>query len=53
MVNAGHGGGTRGSGIVSSTGDVLGMSVVCGMRKVGRVCEMCMCLSRSGVGGEG
>ena len=41
--------GTRGSGILSSTGDVLEMSVV---RNVGGVCDMCMCLARSGVGGE-
>ena len=46
-------GGTRGSGIVSSAADVLGMSVVCGMRGVGGVCEMCMCLARGGVRGEG
>ena len=46
-VSAEHVGGTRGSGIVSSTADVLGMSVVRGM------CEMCMCLARSSVGGEG
>ena len=39
-------GGTRGSGIGSSTADVLWMSVVCGMRGVGGVCEMCMCLAR-------
>ena len=40
-------GGTRGSSIVSSAADVLGMSVVRGMRRVGgRVCEMCMCLAR-------
>ena len=32
-------GGTRGSGIVSNAADVLGMSVVRGMR-VGGVCEM-------------
>ena len=40
--------GTRGSGVLSSTGDVL-------VRGVGelRVCNMCMCLSRGGVGGEG
>ena len=31
MVSAGHVGGTRGSGIVSSAVDVLWMSVVCGM----------------------
>ena len=51
MVSAGHAyvGGTRGSGIVSSAADVLGMSVVRGMRGVGGVCEMCMCLARAGV----
>ena len=37
---------TRGSGGLSSTGDVL-------VRGVGRVCDMCMCLARGGVGGEG
>ena len=42
--------GTRGSGVMSSTGDVLEMSVV---RGVGGVCDMCMCLARGGVGGEG
>ena len=41
---------TRGSGGLSSTGDVLEMSVV---RGVGGVCDMCMCLARGGVGGEG
>ena len=41
--------GTRGSGVLSSTGDVLEMSV---MRGVGGVCDMCMCLARGGVGGE-
>ena len=41
---------TRGSGVLSSTGDVLVMSVVRGVRGVG---EMCMCLARGGVGGEG
>ena len=41
----GHVGGTRGSGIVSSAADVLGMSVVHGMRGVGGVCEMCMYLA--------
>ena len=30
--------GTRGSGVLSSTGDM---------------CDMCMCLARGGVGGEG
>ena len=39
--------GTRGSGVLSSTGDVL---VV---RGVGGVCDMCMCLALGGVGGEG
>ena len=53
-VNAGHEyvGGTRGSGIVSSAADVLGMSVVHVIKGVGAVCEMCMCLARAGVGGE-
>ena len=37
---------TRGSGVLSSTGDVL-------LRGVGGVCDMCMCLARGGVGGEG
>ena len=41
--------GTRGSGVLSSTGDMLEMSVV---RGVGGVCDMSMCLARSGVGGE-
>ena len=40
--------GTRGSGVLSSTGDVLEMSVA---RGVGGVCGMC--LARGGVGGEG
>ena len=35
-------GGTRGSGVLSSTGDVLEMSVV---RGVGEVCDICMCLA--------
>ena len=33
--------GTRGSGVLSSTGDVL-------VRGVGGVCAMCMCLARGG-----
>ena len=41
--------GTYCSGIVSSAADVLGKSVVCGMREVG---GMCMCLAQGGVGGE-
>ena len=42
--------GTCGSGVLSSTGDVLEMSVV---RGVGGVCDMCMCLAWGCVGGEG
>ena len=38
--------GTRGSGVLSSTGDVL-------VRGVGGVCDMCMCLARDGVGAVG
>ena len=53
MVSAGHVGGTRCSCIVFSAADVLWMSVVRMMRGVGGVCEMCMCLARGGVGGEG
>ena len=41
--------GTHGSGVLSSTGDVPEMS---GVRGVGGVCDMCMCLARAGVGGE-
>ena len=52
-MSAGNVYGTRGSGIMSSAADVLWMSVVRGMRGVGGVCEMCMCLARGGVGGEG
>ena len=37
--------GTCGSGVLSSTGDVL-------VRGVGGVCDMCMCLARGGVGGK-
>ena len=37
--------GTRGSRVLSSTGDVL-------VRGVGGVCDMCMSLARRGVGGE-
>ena len=46
-------GGTRCSCIVSSAADIMWLSVVRGMRAVGEVCEMCMCLARGGVGGEG
>ena len=38
--------GTRGSGVLSSTCDVL-------VRGVGGVCDMGMCLTRGGVGEEG
>ena len=41
--------GTRGSCVLSSTCDVLEMSLV---RGVGGVCDMCMCLARGVVGGE-
>ena len=42
--------GIRGSGVLSSTCDVLEISVV---RGVGGVCDMCMCLARGGEeGGE-
>ena len=40
-MSAGYVGGTRGSGIVSSVADVLGMSVMRRMKGVG-VCEMCV-----------
>ena len=52
-MSAGHDyvGGTRGSGIVSNAADMLGVSVVRGMKGVGEVCEMCMCLAWDGVGG--
>ena len=42
--------GTRGLGVLSSTGDVLEMSVE---RGVSGVCDMCMFLARGGMGGEG
>ena len=38
--------GTRGSGVLSRTGDVL-------VRGVGGVCDMCTCLAQGGMGGEG
>ena len=50
MVSAGHVGITRGSGNVSSAAYVLEMSMVRGMRGVGGVCEMCMCLAQGRVG---
>ena len=37
---------------MSIAADMLGI-VVCGMRGVGVVCEMCLCLTRADVGGEG
>ena len=49
----GNVGDTRRSGIVSSTADVLVMSVWHGIREVGGVCEMCMCVALGGVGGDG
>ena len=54
VVNAGHVGSTHGSGTVLSAFDVLGMSVVRGMTRVGRVSEMCMCLALTvgRIGGE-
>ena len=39
-------GGRRGSGIVSNTADLLGMSVVRGMKGGSGVSEICMCLDR-------
>ena len=45
VVSAGHVGGTHDSGIVSSATNMLGMSMVCGMRGVAGVCEMCICLA--------
>ena len=53
MVSAGHVGGTRGSGIVSSAVDVFWMRMVRGMWGVGGVCEMCMSLVRGGLGERG
>ena len=50
---AGHVDGTHGLGIVSSAVDVLWTIVVCGMRGVGVVCEMSICLARGSMGGEG
>ena len=51
VVSTGNVGGTRGSSIVSSAADMLWMSVVRGMRGVGGVYEMCMCLSQADVSG--
>ena len=48
VVSVWHVCGTRGSGIVSSAFDVLGLSVVRGIRGVGGVCEMCIYLGRGG-----
>ena len=42
-----------GSGIVFSAAHVLRMIVVRGMRGVGVVCEMCMCLARGCACGDG
>ena len=49
VVSTGNVDGTRGSFIVCSAADVIGMSVVRRMRGVGGVCEMCMCLALGGV----
>ena len=53
VVSARHVYGTHGLCSVSSAANVLWMSVVRGMRVVGEVCEICMCLARGGLGGEG
>ena len=42
-------GGTNGSGIVCTARDVHYMSVVRGVKGVGGMCEMCMCLAWGGV----
>ena len=42
VVSAGHVGGMRGLGIVTSVYDVLRMSAVRGIRGVRGVCEICM-----------
>ena len=47
MVSAGHVDGTRVSDSVSSTADVLCMSVVRGVRRGGGVCESCICLAQA------
>ena len=52
-MSAGDLGGTRGSGIMYSAADVIGMSVAPGMRGVGGVCEMCMCLAGGGCSRRG
>ena len=51
-VNA-YMGGTCDSGVLSSAGNVLEMSVVRGVGGVCGMCGMCMCLARGGVGGVG
>ena len=45
--------GTRSSGIVSSVADVIDMNVVPGMRGLGWLGEVYMCLAGGGVGDEG
>ena len=40
-------GGTRGLGVVSSADDVLEMSGVRGVRDVGEVCEISMCIAQA------
>ena len=41
--------GMGGSGVMSSAGNVLEMSLVRGEKGVGGVCKMCVCLARGGV----
>ena len=42
-------GGTCGSGFVSTADDVQEMSVVCGVRGIGGVCEVCMARGKGSV----
>ena len=53
VVSAVHVDGTRGLGIGYNAADMLWMSVVREMRGVGEVCEVCICLARGRVCGEG
>ena len=46
-------GGTCGSRFAFISDDVLEMSFVRGVRDVGELCEMCMCLALGWVGGVG
>ena len=49
VLSSGHVGGARGSGIVSNPADLLVISVLRGMRGVGGVSEMYMCMARGSV----